>query len=182
MKSGERKGKGIIFVLAGLAPAYLYSLSLSYFCKVDKALVSSTLLSLIILLSCQKDSPNRKPLNPNGDSELAILMRDMYDEGMQLKQSVINGEEPAMKLNYHHINMATPTEAGKNASHEYLLFAKAYEASVERFKNASEAERPEAYQNMVDNCMSCHSAVCQGPMVRIKKMYLTNDELKLASQ
>ena len=116
-------------------------------------------------------------VNPNGDSELAILMRDMYDEGMLVKQSIIDGENPELKLNYDHIHTATPTEEGKNQSTEYLLFAKAYEASVERFKNASPHDRPAAYQNMVDNCMSCHKEVCQGPMVRIKKMYLSDEEL-----
>ena len=149
---------------------------------MHKFLISITLLSFIIWIACQNDSPKRKQLNPNGDSELAILMRDMFDEGMLVKQNIINGEEPEMKLNYHHINTATPTEAGKNATHEYLLFAKAYEASIERFKNASESERPEAYQNMVDNCMSCHRVVCQGPMVRIKKMYLSEEEIKLATR
>ena len=147
-----------------------------------KACIIISLLSLVLLIACQSDEPKRKPLNPNGDSELAILMRDMYDEGMLVKQSVINGEDPKMKLEYHHINTATPTEDGKNATIEYQLFAKAYEASIERFKNASEAERPAAYQNMVDNCMGCHSKVCQGPMVRIKKMYLSEEELKLVKK
>ena len=63
-------------------------------------------------------------VNPNGDSELAILMRDMYDEGMLVKQSIIDGENPELKLNYDHIHTATPTEEGKNQSTEYLLFAK----------------------------------------------------------
>ena len=147
-----------------------------------KACITASFLSLILLIACKSDEPKRPQLNPNGDSELAILMRDMFDEGMLVKQSVINGEYPMMKLEYHHINTATPTEEGKNATIEYQLFAKAYEASIERFKNASEADRPAAYQNMVDNCMSCHAKVCQGPMVRIKKMYLSEEELRLAAQ
>src|SRR5687767_7448218 len=138
------------------------------------------LLAFTLWLGCNNE-PKRKSVNPNGDSELAILMRDMFDEGMLVKQDVINGESPELGLEYHHINTATPTEEGKNATVEYQLFAKAYEASIERFKNASDADRPAAYQNMVDNCMNCHSVVCPGPMVRIKKMYLSDDEIKLAT-
>lgn len=143
-----------------------------------KFLITATLISFIIWTACNSDEYKRKMINPNGDSELAILMRDMFDEGMLVKQSVINGADPEMKLPYHHINTATPTEAGKNASIEYQLFAKAYEASVERFKNSSDADRPAAYQNMVDNCMNCHNSICPGPMVRIRKMYLSEEEMK----
>lgn len=143
-----------------------------------KFLITVTLISFIVWTACNSDESKRKMINPNGDSELAILMRDMFDEGMLVKQSVINGEEPEMKLAYHHINTATPTVEGKTATIEYELFAKAYEASVERFKNASGADRVSAYQNMVDNCMNCHSSMCRGPMVRIKKMYLTEEEMK----
>lgn len=131
-------------------------------------------------MACNSDEPQRKQINPNGDSELAILMRDMFEEGMVVKQSVINGKDPKMKLPYHHISTATPTEEGKNTTTEYQLFAKAYEASIERFKNASDTDRPAAYQNMVDNCMNCHDHMCRGPMVRIKKMYLSDEEMKTA--
>src|SRR5687768_16695945 len=144
-----------------------------------KLLITASLISFITWIACTSDESKRKPLNPNGDSELAILMRDMFDEGMVIKQSVIHGNNPELKLEYHHINTATPTEAGKNVSLEYQLFAKAYEASIERFKNGTDADRPAAYQNMVDNCMNCHRAICPGPMVRIQKMYLSENE-KLA--
>ena len=143
-----------------------------------KLLTTATLLSFVIWMACSNDDSGRKMINPNGDSELAILMRDMYDEGMVVKQSVINGADPEMKLPYHHINTATPTVAGKNATTEYQLFAKAYEASVERFKKATGSDRPAAYQNMVDNCMNCHSKICRGPMVKIEKLYLTEEEMK----
>jgi hypothetical protein len=145
-----------------------------------KLLTTSILISFISWTGCN-DGIVRKQINPNGDSELAILMRDMFDEGMEVKQSVINSESPQMKLAYHHIHTAKPTEEGKNVTLEYQLFAKAYEASVERFKNASEDDRPAAYQNMVDNCMNCHSKVCRGPMVKIKKMYLSEEEMNVVN-
>jgi hypothetical protein len=143
-----------------------------------KLLTTSLLILLVIWMGCTQDESKRKMVNPNGDSELAILMRDMFDEGMLVRQRVIDGEDPMMKLPYHHIYTAIPTVAGKNATTEYELFAKAYEASIERFKNASLTDRPAAYQNMVDNCMNCHNKMCRGPMVKIKKLYLPQDELK----
>ncbi len=37
--------------------------------------------------------PQKKSLNPNGDSELALLMRAMFDEAEQIKNQIINGEK-----------------------------------------------------------------------------------------
>ena len=55
------------------------------------------LLSILLLIGgclddkqCLDDNPNvategNQIFNPNGDSELALLMRDMFDDGMQVK-------------------------------------------------------------------------------------------------
>ena len=32
--------------------------------------------------------------NPNGDSELALLMREMFEDGMRIKEQIMKGEEP----------------------------------------------------------------------------------------
>ena len=38
---------------------------------------------------CAKDeSQVQQPINPNGDSELALLMREMYDELHQVKEKM----------------------------------------------------------------------------------------------
>jgi len=150
-----------------------------YFAIRMKLYTTAIFSLFIVAMACQNDMPRRKMLNPNGDSELAVLMRDMFDEGMSVKQKLIRGEKPLLQVQYHQIHTATPTEAGKNSSTEYRLFAEAYEASVERFRNASGSDQVLAYQNMVDNCMSCHRSVCPGPTVRIKKMYLSEMELEL---
>lgn len=138
-------------------------------------------LSFVMWMACKNDEPARRPLNPNGDSELAILMRDMFDEGMIIKQDLIAGKKPELHVKYHHLTTAKPTEEGKNATTEYALFAKAYEASIERLRNAGDDDRLAAYHNMVDNCVNCHKTVCPGPIVRIKKMYLSEEEIKLAT-
>jgi hypothetical protein len=146
-----------------------------------KLLVSIVLLSFVTWLGCTNQPSSGKMINPNGDSELALLMRQMFEEGMVTKQQIIDGEIPDLKVSYQHIHTAQPTEEGKTSTTEYMLFAKAYEASVERLMAAAPDERVEAYQNMVNTCMNCHETVCPGPMVKIKKMYLSEDQLKLGS-
>ncbi len=102
----------------------------------------------------------------------------MFDEGMTTKDEILAGNPVKFNLAYEKIHSAKPTESGKNESIEYVLFAKAYEASVERLRNADDATRPHAYQTMVETCINCHKSVCPGPIVRIKKMYMSDKELQ----
>ena len=39
----------------------------------------------------QDESGKNKIVNPNGDSELALLMRDMFDDGMVYKAEMLEG-------------------------------------------------------------------------------------------
>lgn len=144
-----------------------------------KLIVTLLLIAPILLQGCLDTNSNsdHKIVNPNGDSELALLMRDMFDDGLRVKNEMLAGKVTEIKTDYHGIHTAIPTEEGKNASVEYQLFAKAYEASVERFESAKGNEKPQAYQTMVETCMNCHQEVCPGPMVRIKKLYLSDADL-----
>ena len=141
---------------------------------------------LIVGLSgvgCQSDTARvgGRVINPNGDSELAVLMRDMFEDGMRTKEQLLNGEMPEIRSNYKHIFEADATEPEKVASTDYLLYGKAYEASVHSLMEADNSSRGEAYQTMVGACMNCHQAMCPGPMVKIRKMYLTDNQLQAMS-
>ena len=51
------------------------------------------------MLACTDyNSPEKREvpavINPNGDSELALLMRDMFEDGMRLKEQIAKGEQP----------------------------------------------------------------------------------------
>ena len=144
-----------------------------------------SVLFLVVFLAsigCQSDgSGNGRAVNPNGDSELALLMREMFDDGMRTKAQILNGELPEIRSNYKHMFNAEATEPDKVASIDYELFGKAYEATVRNLLEADEAHRADAYQTMVGACLNCHQAMCPGPMVKIKKMYLSEAQLESVS-
>jgi len=48
--------------------------------------------------SCSTENSNS--LNPNGDTELALLMRAMYDEGMELKEDLTQGKTLDLHLKH----------------------------------------------------------------------------------
>jgi hypothetical protein len=145
---------------------------------MKKSLISSSIIIFIIWLGCS-DSPKNTSgiINPNGDSELALLMRQMFDEGMVTKQQIIEGEVPEIKVEYVKMHTAQATEPEKVARPEYASFAKACEQAAEDLETADVSQRVNAYQSLVATCMNCHQAMCPGPMVKIKKLYLSEQEM-----
>ena len=135
-------------------------------------------LVVFVVSGCERETRQSKSLNPNGDSELALLMRAMFDDGMRAKQLILDGKVPEIQCDYQSLHTAESAMPEKVASTEYMLYAKSYEASVEALLTESPAGKAAAYQSMVNACMNCHQTMCQGPMVKIKKMYFTEQEFK----
>lgn len=133
-------------------------------------LVSLAVAFAIGTLACTGD----KQLNPNGDSELALLMRKMYDDALAAKQRVQNGSTASVSVEAEKILTAKATEPEKVALPAFGQFAQAYLASVKSLENVSPAESPAHFTGMVNACMNCHEALCPGPMRRIKNLYLPN--------
>jgi cytochrome c556 len=142
-------------------------------------LVATCLLLLFSLgVSCSEGSKEcsnpddqvQKPLNPNGDSELALLMRAMFDEAQRIKQQIANNEPVTLTLDHEKILTAHATEPAKAASEEYKAFAAAYLQNIKTLETANADQVAAVYDGLVANCMTCHKALCPGPMVRIKKL------------
>lgn len=138
----------------------------------------------LLLIACGGDTSQNQTgiINPNGDSELALLMRAMFEDGMLTKQQILNRQLPEIKYDYTRIHTAEATQPEKVATIDFKLFAKAYEASASALLTSGTDNRAEAYQAMVAACMQCHQTMCPGPIVKIKKMYLSEEEVQALSQ
>ncbi|MCB0560932.1 MAG: hypothetical protein H6573_26175 [Lewinellaceae bacterium] len=125
------------------------------------------------LLSCtaQEVKNEAPPLNPNGDSELALLMRAMFDDALLMKQQIEQGEPAQPGLDYQKILTAQATEPEKAASNTYKVHALSYLQTIKALQQADAAQAATLYENMVNSCMGCHKALCPGPTVRIRKLY-----------
>jgi hypothetical protein len=112
-----------------------------------------------------------KPLNPNGDSELAILMREMANWTDSCKIAFENGDAPLMApTSFASLKTAQRTDSTIDES-LFLSMASLYEYTVARYSKAKDYEEVEFYNAMVTACADCHKNFCQGPLVRINKMY-----------
>jgi hypothetical protein len=115
-----------------------------------------------------KNAP--RPINPNGDSELALLMRDMFDESDSLKQLVLDGKQLSGLKKYQEIHSAIPTDPDASGP-VFEAFASSYIESIKALE-ASDSAAVFNFNRMVDQCMNCHTEFCPGPKKRIKKLYI----------
>lgn len=143
--------------------------------------LSHSLICLLVLYtvlsSCDNGQTKAKtssgqvePINPNGDSELALLMREMYYEMEDLKKGLTKEQSVKIEVDHQAIITAHGTEPEKVASKEYKAFAKSYLSAIDQLKTAQPGDAQAAFSSVVSNCMSCHQAMCPGPIVRIKKL------------
>jgi hypothetical protein len=128
----------------------------------------------LICSSCSND-PSKpackaKPLNPNGDSELALLMREMFADGLRIKGQLERDEPPTGLRKFTSIHSAIPTDSTVKTA-EYTAFANAYLEAARQLE-AQDSLSVFRFNTMVDQCMNCHTAFCPGPKKRIKKLYI----------
>jgi hypothetical protein len=136
------------------------------------------LLLCLIAVACwsscnegqQMEPVAERPINPNGDSELALLMREMFADGERIKAQVERGEQPTGLRDFAAIHAAIPTDSTVKGP-VFTAFAEAYLESVRQLE-ASDSSSVFRFNRMVDQCMNCHSEFCPGPKKRIRKLYL----------
>jgi hypothetical protein len=99
-----------------------------------KLQIAVAVVTTILLLSCSTEKPQAPAagnfINPNGSSELAVLMNELFAEAETAKQKIALGEKPKWKVDAKKILSAAATEPEKVASPEYKAFAASYIESV----------------------------------------------------
>lgn len=142
-------------------------------------------LFALLFLSCEsepapevaepKKSTKANQVNPNGDSELALLMREMADELTNMKTDIEAGKKPGSLSDYKTIHSAIPTKASMKEN-GYESFAQSFLHSIEELEKSGQSNQTNAFNGVIDACMNCHEVTCHGPMRRIEKMYVKEDE------
>lgn len=118
--------------------------------------------------------PKAVSTNPNGDSELALLMREMFKDSWKARQAVLKNKDAKLDLEtLKRIHEAQATEPEKVASPVFAAMTDTYLASVKALNMApDDSTRTRAYSLMVSQCEVCHTQFCPGPLVKIKKLKL----------
>lgn len=107
------------------------------------------------------------PRNPNGDSELAVLMRQFVDDLREVR--VLAEAEQAVKPLYpvhRKMRCAWPTKVEERDA-GFDARAQAYLANVRAF---DAAPGQGTYNAMIAGCIACHAQSCGGPLDFIETM------------
>lgn len=151
----------------------------------SKVIVLTALAVLIVLLSqckpADKSSVNTtentscvktKSLNPNGDSELALLMRHMYDSLNSMSTLIKNGGVPTkFPESFLKIHTAKPTTSTTKLE-SFDAFADDYITTLKSLYNSPKTDLNKNYNSLVQKCANCHEASCPGPLKKIYKLKL----------
>lgn len=150
--------KNKIFVL-GILFLFVFLANCSNNAKQEEKAIVDT-------ANCEKP----KPLNPNGDSELALLMRKMMHASESMKEMVLQGNLPKeFPEEFMNIHTAKPTDSDtKKASFDG--FASSYISNVKTFVSSPKEELTKNYNAMITACVNCHSEHCPGPLKAINKL------------
>lgn len=121
--------------------------------------------------SCEADKVEVSPINPNGDSELALLMRKLYDDADSLKLLIESGEGNITDKyieELQRVHTAVPTDPNVK-SPEFTAFNELLINQAKAVKENPE-NKSEAFNLLVNRCIDCHNVFCPGPIKKIKKL------------
>lgn len=109
-------------------------------------------------------------------SELALMMRAMAIHADSVKAAVKRGGElPAYPKAFKKLLTAEPTKGMHIDAITFPTFGKDYQNKLDRLYKVKKTERTQAYNALVQSCANCHGTHCPGPLMRIKKMYVSTE-------
>lgn len=109
-------------------------------------------------------------LNPNGSSELSLLMRKMHQHALKAREDVLKGKvNKNYPAEFEKIYTATPTTPTTKNQY-YNSYADLYMAALKNFSKSNKKNLKDNYNNLVSGCVVCHTTHCPGPMVLIEKL------------
>lgn len=119
----------------------------------------------------EKCAPAKKEFKMYEMSEMAALMEQMYVDNQRLKERIVNGDTignfPKHFLNIHASVMTDESDNDAFFKKQAAKFLKAQELIYKDSLNAKKH-----FNEAVSSCVACHEQKCEGPIPRIKKLYI----------
>ena len=109
-------------------------------------------------------------VNPNGDSELSLVMRYMHFEADKISKQIKNGEEidlDEFRSLAVRLQSAVPTDSAV-LDDDYYKFSETMLTQVESVSGDDAFE----FNSLVATCVACHRNTCPGPITKINKLMI----------
>ena len=112
-------------------------------------------------------------VNPNGDSELAVLMRTMRDDLRNARDHLLRDTAPPPLLAKHTlVRCAWPTDPNVRDT-KFDQMAISYLLAIEDLEREPTIDdKKMAYGRAINACVTCHQNTCPGPIAAIKSLEL----------
>ena len=122
--------------------------------------------------------PIPSTINPNGNSELAQLMRTMQADLKRAREAIEKGEKVGpLWPHFRKIRCSWPTnQADRNAAFDTA--AQSYLSAVQALESAPISEAKAAYGRVLDGCRACHEQSCSGAIPAIEALRITSEAKK----
>ena len=128
------------------------------------------IISVVLLFAaCQQKEAKvtQTIIDPNNTSEMALLMRDMFSQLELVKGRILLGEDISKEqFDFELIHKQTPTDESF-LKEDLESMSTAYAYSVKSFNELPSSKN---FSSIVNNCMSCHTMLCPGPLERIDNL------------
>ena len=107
-------------------------------------------------------------INPNGQSELAALMRTMIGDLENAKATIEAGKPiETMTARHSRIRCAWPTTVSER-NERFDVMAQSYLTTLAALEAAPPAQARAAFNDAVGGCRGCHEKTCSGVLVAIE--------------
>ena len=128
------------------------------------------IMSALFFSSCinSKEEPTTIT-DPNDTSEMALLMRDMFERLEVIKDKIENNQnlsKEQLSFAIIHSQEATDSSFTKEG---LVLMSEGYSRIINQFNNYPSKEN---YKSIVNTCINCHISMCPGPLERIDNLIL----------
>lgn len=133
------------------------------------------LMASVILMSCHSDNaPKKAEIKPvlYQPSEMAILMRGMYEFNSLVKTQIVNKKAltplPEEFTKIHSAVLTAKFERNK----EFDSLSKSFITYQKALYSSSSDSASYFFNKSINTCVSCHQTRCTGPIPKIKKLLI----------
>ena len=140
----------------------------------------TTILFSLLLFACNTQ-PKQEPVTAKPaekmqmyqPSEMALLMEEMYQANMKVKNQIKAGEIPKdFPEKFKNIHKAVLTDPNDRTA-SFEAFSKSYLDNLTSVYKATDATDAKVrFNNTINACVACHQTTCTGPIPRIKKLLI----------
>ena len=110
-------------------------------------------------------------INPNGQSEMSYLMREMLADLQQIRARILANEAVgSVGVSHRRFRCAWPTDEGMR-NPEFDRKAKSYLRTIDALEQAKSDQRG-FFMATIGQCINCHTTSCPGPIAAIKKLQI----------